>query len=103
VYEYRPPTQSQNPNMLAVSIPNSATFAAFVDTATKCRPTAASSPSASISHARAVFALVIVSIVVKVLEQTMKRVSSASSPRSFSETSAPSTLDTNSTFRPRSV
>ncbi len=33
--EYRPPTQSQNPNMLAVSIPNADTFSAFVDTATK--------------------------------------------------------------------
>ena len=38
--EYRPPTQSQKPNMLAVSMPNSDTFAALVETATKCRATA---------------------------------------------------------------
>ena len=37
--EYRPPTQSQNPNMLAVSMPNSETLAAFVETATKCLAT----------------------------------------------------------------
>ena len=36
--EYRPPTQSQNPNMFAVSIPNSATFSALVDTATFEQP-----------------------------------------------------------------
>ena len=34
--EYRPPTQSQNSNMLAVSIPNFATSRAFVEIATKC-------------------------------------------------------------------
>ena len=43
--EYRPPTQSQNPNMFAGSIPNSVTSASFVDTATKCFAMAASSPS----------------------------------------------------------
>ena len=42
--EYRPPTQSQKPNMLAVSIPKAATFSALVLTATKCFATAASSP-----------------------------------------------------------
>ena len=44
--EYRPPTQSQNSNMLAVSIPNPVTFSAFVDSATKCFATAFSSPLA---------------------------------------------------------
>lgn len=39
--EYRPPTQSQNPNMLFSSIPNSRTFGTFVDSATKCLATAA--------------------------------------------------------------
>ena len=39
--EYRPPTQSQKPNMFAVSIPNSATSSAFVETATKCLAIAA--------------------------------------------------------------
>ena len=38
--EYRPPTQSQNSNMLAVSMPKSATFSALVDSATKCLATA---------------------------------------------------------------
>ena len=38
--EYRPPTQSQNPNMFAVSMPNFETSAAFVETATKCLATA---------------------------------------------------------------
>ncbi len=35
----RPPTQSQNSNMLLVSMPNSATFSELVETATKCRTT----------------------------------------------------------------
>lgn len=34
--EYRPPTQSQNLNMLAESIPNSTTAFVLVDKATKC-------------------------------------------------------------------
>ena len=38
--EYRPPTQSQNPNMFVVSMPNSRTLSALVDTATKCFATA---------------------------------------------------------------
>ena len=37
--EYRPPTQSQNSNMLAVSMPNLATSEALVETATKCLAT----------------------------------------------------------------
>ena len=44
--EYRPPTQSQNPNMFAVSMPNLATRSALVDTATKCLATASSAPRA---------------------------------------------------------
>ena len=42
--EYRPPTQSQNPNMFAVSIPNSDTRSALVDTATKWFATASCVP-----------------------------------------------------------
>ena len=42
--EYRPPTQSQNSNIFAVSIPNCATSDAFVETATKWLATALSSP-----------------------------------------------------------
>ena len=37
--EYRPPTQSQKPNMLSVSMPNSSTSFSLVDTATKCLDT----------------------------------------------------------------
>ena len=33
--EYRPPTQSQKPNMFAGSMPNPVTSSAFVETATK--------------------------------------------------------------------
>src|ERR1700759_5419636 len=50
--EYRPPTQSQNPNMLSVSMPNSSTSFLLVETATKCLATG-SSPSASVSARRA--------------------------------------------------
>ncbi len=71
--EKRPPTQSQNPNMLAVSMPKSRTAAALVDTATKWRATAASSPSAPTSQARAAWALASVSWVVKVFEATTEQ------------------------------
>src|ERR1700758_5789689 len=47
--EYRPPTQSQKPNMLAVLMPKASTSFLLVDTATKCLDTAAS-PSASVTH-----------------------------------------------------
>ena len=52
--------------MLAVSMPNFATSGPFVETATKCFATAASSWSAPSSQARAAFAVVIVSRVVDV-------------------------------------
>ncbi len=94
--EYRPPTQSQNANMFAVSMPNSETFSAFVDTATKCLATAASSsPNASSSHARAARAFVSVSRVVNVFDEMMNSVSAASRPRNASTRSAPSTFETN--------
>ena len=55
-----------------------ATPAALVDTATKCLATAASESSLPTSQARAVAALVIVSSVVKVLDETMNSVSAGS-------------------------
>src|SRR4029079_8700123 len=77
--EYRPPTQSQNPNMLAVSIPNFATSEAFVDTATKCLATDVSSHASPVNdQARAECAFVIVSSVVNVFDETMKSVSDGS-------------------------
>jgi hypothetical protein len=88
--------------MLAVSMPNSATFSALVDTATKCRLTA-SAPSALTSQSRAVVALAIVSCVVKVLDETMTSVSAGSRSCVASHTSAPSTLETNRTVSERSA
>ena len=62
--------------MLAVSIPNFETSAAFVETATKCFATDFSSPPRPASdQARADWAFVIVSSVVKVFEETMNNVS----------------------------
>ena len=58
-------------------MPKAATSSAAVDTATKWRATAASSLSASSTQRRAEAALVIVSMVVKVLEAMMKSVSAA--------------------------
>ena len=76
-------------------MPKRATSSRFVETATKCFATAEeSAPSAPSSHARAVSALVIVSSVVNVFEQTMKSVRSASRSRVASEKSVPSTLET---------
>jgi hypothetical protein len=81
--------------MFAVSIPNSDTFAALVDTATKCLATALTSPPRpSSTQARALCALVMVSNVVKVFEETMNSVSAGSRSRVASTRSVPSTLET---------
>ena len=101
--EYRPPTQSQKPNMLAVSMPNSSTSLAFVDTATKCRATAASSPSSLTTQSRAEVALVIVSSVLNVLDEMMNSVSSAARSLVASTKSVESTLETNRKVMSRSV
>ena len=101
--EYRPPTQSQNPNVLAASMPNFVTPAMLVETATKCLATAASDPSFVTSQARAVAALVIVSSVVKVLEEMMNSVSAASRSCVASLKSAPSTLATKRNVIERSL
>ena len=70
------------------------TSSALVETATKCLATAASSPERAQHHSRAVRALVIVSSVVKVLEQTTNSVSAGSRSRVASAKSVPSTLET---------
>ena len=80
--------------MFAGSIPNFRTSDSAVDTATKCLATARSSPSARRHHARAVRALVSVSIVVNVLEATTNNVSAGSRPPVAATKSAPSTLET---------
>ena len=81
--------------MLSVWMPKSATAFALVDTATKCLATAAASPpSRASAQSRALSALVIVSSVVKVLDETMNSVSAASRSFTASAKSVPSTLET---------
>src|ERR1700733_8040708 len=101
--EYRPPTQSQNPNMLAVSMPNSETSLAFVDTATKCLATAALSPSSPTTQSLAEVALVSVSSVPNVFDEMMNSVSSAARSLVASTKSVESTLDTNRNVMSRSL
>ncbi|CNG96815.1 Uncharacterised protein [Mycobacterium tuberculosis] len=100
--EYRPPTQSQNPNMLAVSMPKSSTRRLLVETATKCLATAAS-PSTSVSQRRAAVALVSVSSVENVLDATMKSVVAGSKSANLAIRSAGSTLETNRAEIPASA
>ena len=80
--------------MFAGSMPNSRTPSALVETATKCFATADSSPSAASAQSRAVRALVMVSRVVKVFDETMKSVSAGSRSRVASTKSVPSTFET---------
>ena len=80
--------------MFAGSMPNSRTPASFVNTATKWRAIADSSPSAASVHSRAVCALVMVSSVVNVFDETMTSVSAGSRSRVASEKSTPSTFET---------
>jgi hypothetical protein len=90
--------------MFAVSMPNSATFAAFVETATKWRATASALPANPWSvQARALCAFVIVSSVAKVFDEMMNSVSAGSRSRVASTKSVPSTLDTNRKLMLRSL
>lgn len=109
--EYRPPTQSQNPNALAGSMPNTATLSSAVDTATKCCATAAVRASSESSrtpaalssvhsHSRARRAFVSVSSVPNVFEATMNSVVVGSRPLTFSARSVGSMLETKRTSRP---
>src|SRR6056300_809173 len=91
---YRPPTQSQKPNMLLVSIPNFETPSAFVLTATKCFATSDGAPPSAKNHSFALCAFFMVSCVVKVLEAMMKRVVSWLTFFKTSHKSAPSTFAT---------
>ena len=85
-------------------MPNSDTFPALVETATKCLATAAASPSKARSdQSRALLALVIVSRVVKVFDATMNSVSAGSRSRVASTKSVPSMLDTNRKVSVRSL
>ena len=89
--------------MFAGSMPNFATSSAFVETATKCFAIAASSPRAARAHSRAECALVIVSSVVKVFDETTKSVSSGARSRVASTKSVESTFETNRKVRSRRV
>ncbi len=102
--EYRPPTQSQNPNILFESMPNFSTSSLFVDTATKCFATDFSSPPRPLSSQDlAARAFVIVSRVVKVFEETTKRVSDGLRPLTASAKSVLSIFETNLNWRLRSL
>ena len=79
--------------MRATEMPKAFTLSMAVEIAAKWSPTL-SSPSFSATHRRAVRALVIVSMVVKVFDATMNRVVSASSSFSVSAMWAPSTFET---------
>jgi 2-oxo-4-hydroxy-4-carboxy--5-ureidoimidazoline (OHCU) decarboxylase len=89
--------------MFAVSMPNSATRSAFVETATKCFATAPSSPSWPTTQSRAERAFVSVSSVPKVLDEMMNSVSSAYRSRVASAKSVESTLETKRNVRSRRV
>ena len=89
--------------MLSVSMPKSVTRSAFVETATKCFATAASSPSAASAHSRADAALVIVSSVVNVFDAMMNSVSAGSRSRVASTMSVESTLETKRNASSRSL
>ena len=80
--------------MFSGSIPKSRTRSSLVDTATKCRATARSSPSRETSQARAERALVSVSCVVKVLDSMTKSVVSGSTRARVSARSVPSRFET---------
>ena len=68
-----PPTQSQKPKVRSSPMPKAVTLSSAVEIAAKCEATAVS-PSFSTIHSRAVLALVIVSMVVKVLDAMRKSV-----------------------------
>jgi hypothetical protein len=89
--------------MLAGSMPKFRTASVLVETAAKWCCTADLSPSDSSSQPRAVWALVNVSIVVKVFEATMNRVSAGSRSCVASQMSVPSTFDTKRTVSERSL
>src|SRR6266542_2948006 len=72
--EYLPPTQSQNSNILFLSIPNFITSFSFVERATKCLAICFSSFAFFKNHSLAVCALVMVSWVVKVFDAIKKMV-----------------------------
>src|SRR5690606_3926041 len=92
--EYRPPTQSQKPNIFSGSIPKASTAALLVLTATKCLAMCDVLPPFSKNHSLALCALVMVSWVVKVLDETINNVVCGSRFFTFSKRCAASILET---------
>ena len=90
--EKRPPTQSQKRNTRESAMPNLDVSERLVETAANCRVTAVS-PKAAFSHARADCAFIMVSMVVKVLEETMNSVRAGLRLFSVSARCAPSTFE----------
>ena len=85
-------------------MPNFATSSALVETATKCfADRLARLPSAASVQRRALCALVIVSSVVNVFDETMNSVSAGSRSRVASAKSVPSTLETKRKVRSRAL
>ncbi len=103
--EYRPPTQSQNPNMLAVIDAEGGDVLRVRRDGDEvpAPPRAGLRRRPASSQSRALIAFVIVSSVVNVFEETMKRVSAGSRSRVASRKSAPSMFDTNRNVSARSL
>ncbi len=90
--------------MFAVSMPNFATSAALVETATKCCATERlSPPNPCTNQSRAAAAFVMVSSVVKVFEEMMNSVSAGSRSRTASTMSVQSTFETKRNVMARSL
>ena len=97
--EKRPPTQSWNGKMLQSGSPQSTAASAFAVAAITWRA-GASGPSAAASHARTLFALAMVSSVVKVFEAITASVDAGSIPARARSSSAASMLATKRTSGP---
>src|SRR3569623_1594603 len=98
--QFLEPTHAQKSNILRGSMPKAATACALVESATKCVASAASSLARAKNHVRALWALVRVSWVVKVLEAITNSVVSGSSRRRVSLMCVPSILETKCGRRP---
>ena len=92
--EYRPPTQSQKPNMFPVSIPKSRTFVLLVEMATKCFLICSFLASELRNQVFAETAFVMVSWVVNVFDAIRKSVVSLLILFNVMARWAPSTLET---------
>src|SRR5690606_10880974 len=97
--EYLPPTQSQNSNILRVSIPKSETPFSLVLSAAKCLATSSCEAPWLRNHCLAECALAMVSCVVNVFEAIKKSVVSGLTFFKVSAICVPSTFDTKCTSK----